>query len=568
MKFERLRKIHSLKEQVSVIDESYLVGISNKGILNRSFKELPEAQVKVTLGDDLIEAVFADGTTVKITGALTNYDCSCPSRAICKHVVMALLAANAAGGAPVNAPLNDGNAYNYLLDLTQETLVKIFGKTVFNDVLFKITKGETCIIEEGSVLVIKTNGGVLTSRFLPDSSLEESICSCKLRNCRHRLEAIMQFIKHKTGELRFELISKEADVDTSIIPLVVSFIEDIYKIGLFRLPPEYSEKCAQFATLCHGAGFAVFERLFDTCAKELELYERKNADFNKNRLIKNLAIIYQAAYSCKKYGGAAEIAGRFKRRYMELPSLKIFGLGAYPWYEKSGFFGVTALFYSPEVKQTLTFTLTRPEGSAKRSMEQELKQMMKSQSAWNIPTGFGSVSKSELSLSSVKISDDYRLSSSKNTIGSLVTAPTCIMENEIRDVVFDDFTQVKNLFLAEPGEVHTAYAVLKIAGINNAYFDKITQAFYAELTDKHGNCLMMTVKHSQINETAILNFEHLLKEKAIPEAITVSVWVSQENYRTDIFPVAVWHGGEISNIVFEKLYYENKQSDYAKFFDL
>ncbi|MCL1993738.1 MAG: SWIM zinc finger family protein [Spirochaetes bacterium] len=579
--------MQSLKEQISIIDEDYLAGISNRGILKRAQKDLAESRISVSLSDNALEANFADGTVTKINDALGNFQCTCPSRTICKHVIMALIQASRDSPAespgepssenPPEAPA-EASTFDYLLAYNQESLVKDFGKTSYNDVLFKLMAGATCEIEETSILGIKVMEGAFTVRFLPNTSIAESICSCKTKNCRHRLEAIMHYIKYKTGKLDMELVKADSDVSIDVIVPVINFIEDIFRTGLVRLPAEYSEKCAQFAVLCHGAGFALFERLFETCGKELALYEQKSALFNRNALVRNLSRIYQMCREIQQGGNekAAALAGKFRRQYMELPTLRILGMGAYPWYAKSGFCGVTAVFHAPELGQNFTFTFTRPVTSEAEAVA-GIKQIWQSQSAWKLPLGLGLAAKGELSLTGAKISEDGRLSSSEGTSAFLVKPQTAIELGEIDTVVFDDFTAVKNLFLSkdlhdgartrQAGLARQAYAVLKIAGLADDDFNRVTQTYTINLIDKFENRMALSVKYSKINETAILNLEHLAASGITPNAITVSIAIPDEGFLARVFPIALWLDGKLKNIDEEKLFPDEKKSTYAKFFE-
>ena len=71
-------------------DESYLVGMSNKGLYKRAVKDLESADGTVTPdGETLVVAI--GGETVILRDPLWESTCSCPSRSICRHVLTAIL---------------------------------------------------------------------------------------------------------------------------------------------------------------------------------------------------------------------------------------------------------------------------------------------------------------------------------------------------------------------------------------------------------------------------------------------------------------------------------------------
>ncbi|MDR2569830.1 MAG: hypothetical protein LBD23_05980 [Oscillospiraceae bacterium] len=41
----------TLKEQISIIDEAYITGLSNRGIVNRSQKDLADSGISISLDD-------------------------------------------------------------------------------------------------------------------------------------------------------------------------------------------------------------------------------------------------------------------------------------------------------------------------------------------------------------------------------------------------------------------------------------------------------------------------------------------------------------------------------------
>jgi len=569
----------SLKEQLKVIDDAYLIGIANKGLVNRAHKELANTEITTTLSETLLEAVFSDGTAVKVHDTLTKFECTCPSRTICKHVLMAFLNAAEAGKATGtghetdivtfaqgslegSTEINPPN-FEYLLTFTQEALVKEYGKKIYNDILFKVKSGEPCLIEEGSILNVKMMEGGISVRFLPASTVNESICTCKVNKCPHRLAAIFQYILYKTGALPFEIVTQDGAVSEEILPHVMSFIEDIYRIGLFRLPLEYAEKCSQFATLCHGAGFAIFERLFEACGHELNLYEQKNAGFNINRLIKNLAEIYQVCSAIKAGKDAVTLAGKFRQQYMELPKIQLLGLGAYPWYAASGFCGVTAVFYCVQLKRMFTFSSSLPVESERDGLA-TIKQFWHMKSAWSLHINFDQLSKGEFSLNSAKVSENGRLSSSESTTGNILQAQTDL--DSLQDIIVDDFTKLRDVCSTEIDNPQRVYATLKPTGMDNGDFDIITQEYKIYITDRFENSLILTIPYSQTNETTLLNFEYMEKRKLLPDAITVSISIVEDRYEASIFPIAFWKNGELKNMGRERLYTDKKASNFAKFF--
>ena len=78
------------KDRLEDIDDEYLIGLSNKGIVKRAYKDKEE--IKAEIGDMGEEASVKVGTeTVTVRFPLGESKCTCPSRSICRHVVQAIL---------------------------------------------------------------------------------------------------------------------------------------------------------------------------------------------------------------------------------------------------------------------------------------------------------------------------------------------------------------------------------------------------------------------------------------------------------------------------------------------
>ncbi len=73
------------------LDDDYLVGMANKGIVKRAYKDMEAGDYKVLSADKTAEVVVGE-ENVTIKQPLGESSCSCPSRTICRHVVLGILA--------------------------------------------------------------------------------------------------------------------------------------------------------------------------------------------------------------------------------------------------------------------------------------------------------------------------------------------------------------------------------------------------------------------------------------------------------------------------------------------
>jgi hypothetical protein len=76
-----------IREQIRLIDEDYIINLTNKGMFKRALKAMDKEEVLM-----LKEWEFKiNDETVVFKGKLEDFYCTCPSTDYCKHVIMAYL---------------------------------------------------------------------------------------------------------------------------------------------------------------------------------------------------------------------------------------------------------------------------------------------------------------------------------------------------------------------------------------------------------------------------------------------------------------------------------------------
>lgn len=79
------------KQALSAADDDYLTGLCNKGTVKRAYKERPDIAAEIMPQDDGGFTVKVGEETCRICLPLGDSRCSCVSRSICKHIIIAVL---------------------------------------------------------------------------------------------------------------------------------------------------------------------------------------------------------------------------------------------------------------------------------------------------------------------------------------------------------------------------------------------------------------------------------------------------------------------------------------------
>lgn len=487
---------------IRAADEAYLVALANKGIYKRACRELPEAGITVAIQGDTVTATFGDGTVVTLEGSIQTYRCSCPSRSVCKHLLMAVLAAQletlaqageAAYSLPEDAPaLPD---YSYVTSITARELEKMAGKRLFRQGVLAVQLGEQCRIEEGSTLGITLADTGHRVLFLPGSSVADAGCSCKSPDiCAHRTQAILQYIQHKKGSLPDSFLPQEEEVSpeygADTLPYLGQFIAQVMDTGLARLPEDASGRFLQLATICHSQRLANPERLCSRIAGQLEHYQKGSATFQRDWLISDLCQLISLCEAIEQGDGSRETVGVFRETYRPVAQMELWGLGAYGWHSTGGYTGVTTLWFEPAEKQVLTYTTALPD-----TTNPKMEALFEGGAPWGMGTKLSAIVHARLSLKGGKISDKGQLSSSDSGKAQSLGGVD-IHHPALTPLRFDDFDQLLEALWQreEAGLEGPLTAILLPQRTGNADYDSIRQQWSCPLYDKAERKLLLSVR--------------------------------------------------------------------------
>ncbi len=335
------------KQSLAGVDEDYLVGISNKGIVKRAYKDLEAAgsETQAAAGLDWSAqelTVAAGGETVTIRFPLAESRCSCPSRSICRHVVMAILLARQAasgkeeaeksektdcGGMEAALAENGGDApqdkektkdsvprreehdedssgdlgqlvWQEILAQPRKPLLRALGSRGLRRLVTAMEAENMPQVERGSVVRMQLPGQDMTVKLL--SPLEYSTCTChKKEMCSHKAEAILwcQYLEKKltVRELAEEL-EQEPTFDLQELgdtaAQVGDCLEHLLETGLARSGVEQAQELERLAILCHNAGLPGWEGDIRALSEGYEKYLRRAAGQTMEKLAGQLQRLY------------------------------------------------------------------------------------------------------------------------------------------------------------------------------------------------------------------------------------------------------------------------------------
>ena len=327
---------------VAYANEDFLVTLANKGLYKRALKDLETTGRIELIGSTQLQVVL-DDVTVTLHESVAQSTCTCPSKTICKHVLMAVLVATeyvlnslskdclnnpppapSKGGHPAGPEVGHpsshavgietrlrhlaGHAASYpplegagggclIQNLNKEpwkelktvdipTLRKQAGKKLFEDVLRLIQDGWVAEFTEGDMLQAVINTENITVYFPAQDSINRAVCKCGAQGlCKHKLIAILSYLSNQG------LLNQESDADSglslitpeidSLLHSADDFIIDIFDKGIIFCGENEVETSIQYSIRMETAGIGNLARMFRSLSTDLENMLNKHVGFNQ-----------------------------------------------------------------------------------------------------------------------------------------------------------------------------------------------------------------------------------------------------------------------------------------------
>lgn len=569
------------KNWIEGIDDDFLIGISNKGIFNRASRELEEIpEISVNIDDKIVTCTLPDGNICSFTTDIKKFKCSCPSRSICKHVIISLinirknkstllcqLITSVDGEADEEPSGNDTfgkeetsqEAFIQVLSITSSELIKLGGERAYQEALFRIEFGIAHEIQEGTMLSVKFIDEGIAVRFPGSEPIRDAICTCKAAAfCRHRVEAVVlfQLYKKKNDLLQFnEGNSVEKPKET--ILEVKKFVGELIISGLSRLPESCVETMEQMSVICHFSSLPVLERLFRKLKTETELYYNKHAGFSRKRMMNIIVTIYNLCLAIENTENDSyylkELIGEHKSSYYDIPPIELCGMGAESWTSDSGFEGLTFYFYYEQGKKWFTYTNARPvyyEG-----IKVNASRMYKANPPWGLEGSLEEFSKSCIKLFGGKANREGRLSSSEESQAS-ISKKTDIHKIDLEEFIYSDWTEMLEKLQTNfeysllVRKENSTIALLKVHQWGKCAFDNVNQIFNLPIYDDKDKKLEIALRYSEKNKYLIEKLEYMERIENLPCVILGSVYLLEEQFC--VKPITAWFvDGRVTNLTLD-----------------
>lgn len=460
---------------VPYASESFLVTLANKGLYKRALKDLETAgRIELSAKDNSLQVTLEDAV-VTLNPNVAQSTCSCPSKTVCKHILMGILAASAyaaSGDAPASsaaatAVASDTAAtssasgtvsaesssasgvsaqstpsasassepvgepapepWAELKNADPALLRKQAGKKMFEDALRLIQSGWTAELTEGEMLEAVLNTENITVYFPRRNSLEGAVCKCGSPGlCKHKLIAVLTYLSRAKGGISsgeennsLSLLTAESE---ALLEAADAFIVRILDKGMIGCGETEVEAAVQYSIRMETCGIGNLARLFRSLSADLDNMLSKHVGFSQTVTFSTLSRLHNTMRLILSNRRDNDLLSRLiestRSDYYTTPIGHFTALGACPWQTRSGYFGITVYLFYREKQSVCTYTVSMAdyyERTEQLADMENLSRQYQKNEHWTERVSLYTLSHAEFTLRNFKLNSLNRLSSSSQT---------------------------------------------------------------------------------------------------------------------------------------------------------
>jgi len=540
----------ALHAALAQADEEYLVGLCNRGTVNRGKKDLAGLTPAVQEAGDAV-AVTLGEVTCTIRAPLGESGCTCPAPGMCRHRIAAILWLQSRLEV-ADAPREEAPDLSALLEVPVDRLRRAIGGKGFYQLVFRLGREGLPPIAEGSTVRVELPWqGESVKLLLP---LEHATCTCHSRElCRHKAAALLcyqlQKGKHTLEELAGQAGTEDSPFDPEQVSAAARAVREltaqVLDIGLSRLPPQAGDSARRLAALCHTAALPRLESGLRILGTQLERAQDRSAAFRTEELLLRLAEVHHLARQLEGEQDRErlrELAGSFREEYRPCPPLELALLGERQFAADSGYAGTVYYFWAIQENRWYTYTVARPTiyDDAPRPGRRSY---ARNTAPWGLDGLMDGLYGLTLRLERGRAAAGGRLSSSEES-RAVVTGSAQPWQVLPREVCWEDFAQMFRAvepYLLE-GTENQRLVLLRPARCLPRAFDRTDQRFRLDLADREGRTLPLEVRYRASEQALVRTLEGIVRglEERPEEVPAFLCLIRLEGEGLTLYPVEVY----------------------------
>jgi hypothetical protein len=551
--------VSEISRHVALFDNAALEALGNRGLLRRAQKDIEKGGIlRIEQESPGAIVLTVDSWRVRIpAGGPAQATCTCPSVSICQHVLAAclFLRKQAAAEPPVTAeqPHAGGGpaaVRQELLAYTAERLVQWAGKKALRDALATLQGNWRVEITEREIVTIHIPELNVTCRYGPSGGLDSLIVSDGPADTKKA--AVLAILAYQRAHgVTHEITAEDAGALTDargaprnrgeILAASHTLLGELVHLGLSHASESMAQRAATLALSAVGVHLPRLSLALRGVADAIRPLCKREARASETALLAAMSRVHALCTALQTAGdnAPASLVGQHRSRYEEVGFLELHGMGAYAWTTRSGYRGLTVLFWESTGQRWYTWSDSRPQHLLGDFAPAD---RYRQDGPWEGARSPEELSKGHFKLLRARRNPACRLSGSAQS-KVIPLGPANPSIESIGRQLFDSWKLLRThtreqtpLGLKEVVSQRD-WVVLRPAHWGKPRFDASTQTFRLELEDGTGDILAAVLPFNETNEPAIrfweaAHFRDLNAWGLVGRAV-------RNGFAVDILPVAI-----------------------------
>jgi len=406
-----------------------------------------------------------------------------------------------------------------LLKLSMEELSKYAGKKIVGDLLALMKDAVEIEVECHVGLTLRLPQHGVEVRCLPTRAtgtrlLDELLSTAPQAMHKRWIATAVIALHRKEGKQVVPVehqLKDESEAPRSrqqVVKEAQKLLEAMIANGVSHPSGRTIEKLFTLSLSAAAVHLPRLSHLLRSLSDEVSHLLSRHASADTHKLFSTMSWTYSLAKALESGGASApkELAGLARTQYDAAGDLELQGLGCYPWQTASGFSGLTVLFWNPDGKRFLTWSMSRP---ASGSFGFNVDIAYESEQIW---AGVGGtpekLSRSRFVLKNARLNPAGRLSTAKqSSIENVEAKPPSNLDFAGR--VFTSWDVLRDYAASQfPVGLKTRNPLDRIVILHpkswdDRFFDEMQQCFCWTMLDENSHALRLTVPWNRLNESAI-----------------------------------------------------------------
>lgn len=571
------RLLADLRAQLTRYDDEALAALGNRGLLRRARRDLEGGTAALALAPAGRVAVDVGGCRVTFDArGPAHATCTCRASGVCQHILAACVFLKDAGpgasaAAPAAAPEDAEALHEGMMSFDAKQLQAWAGKAALRwAAQFLADRGEAdapAIAREPHIAVefrhprlsFRYMGGGLDAIVTdysgkePKKHVVAAVLAYQrahgaelpaLEALRAPREGVLDLGKdHTVAALPSESL---AELRIEVLAASERLLGECVEIGLSHLSDAIRQRLTTLSVSAQGAELFRLGLALRRLADHADWLLERQGGADEAQMLTELArafALVQALRAAEATGKTPRVlVGEARSRYEALARVELVGLASWPWRARSGYHGLTTLFWAPREKAWFTSTDARPVSQPGFDPVARYR----APGPW---PGLASPEQTlgrRFTLRNAEANRSGRLSSSqKATAGDVALAEAATLTMP----PISDWNALKELAREASGRglagrnPQAGYALLAPAATERASFDPTTQRLHWPLADAAGKTIEAELEFSALNAAAISQLETAAAERA-GSGLRVIVSVGLAGGRVRVQPLGTLRVGK------------------------